>query len=209
MSNDSMGRNRSSGGGAPMGSTVAIVVTAVAVILGFLILRKVNDKQSTGSVSGGGGTTLPVSTTLPTQETTATTPAPTQPSVDKKSTKVQVANASKISGVAKQLTQALKDAGFDVSTATNASVTTPAATTKVIYDQSDPNALGVATLVAAALGNVPVEISPNPPPVKDGSFSAGSKVIVLLGTDLAGKPLAGTNGSVGAVTQSSAATSST
>jgi hypothetical protein len=206
MSNDSMGRNRSSGGGAPMGSTVAIVVTAVAVILGFLILRKVNDKQDTGSASSTSGTPT---TPLPTQDTAATTPQVTQPPVDKKATKVQVANASKISGVAKQLTQALKDAGFDVSTATNASVTTPAATTKVIYDQADPNALGVATLVAAALGNVPVEISPNPPPVKDGSFSAGSKVIVLLGTDLAGKPLAGTNGSVGAVTQSSAATSST
>jgi len=206
MSNDSMGRNRSSGGGAPMGSTVAIVVTAVAVILGFLILRKVNDKQDTGSASSS---TATPTTPLPTQDTTVTTPQVTQPAVDKKSTKVQVANASKISGVAKQLTQALKDAGFDVSTATNASVTTPAATTKVIYDQTDPNALGVANLVSAALGGVPVEISPNPPPVKDGSFSAGSKVIVLLGTDLAGKPLAGTNGSVGAVTQSSAATSST
>jgi hypothetical protein len=206
MSNDSMGRNRSSGGGAPMGSTVAIVVTAVAVILGFLILRKVNDKQDTGAVTGGTDST----TSLPVQDTTATNP-PTTPavSVDKKATKVQVANASKISGVAKQLTTALKDAGFDVSTATNALVTTPAGSTKVIYDQADPNALGVANLVSAALGGVPVEVSPNPPPVKDGSFSAGSKVIVLLGTDLAGKPLAGSNGSVGAVTQSSAATSST
>jgi hypothetical protein len=201
MSNDSMGRNRSSGGGAPMGSTVAIVVTAVAVILGFLILRKVNDKQDTGGVSGA---TQPATTPLPTIDTTPTSP-PTSvaPAVDKKATKVQVANASKISGVAKQLTTALKTAGFDVSTATNASVTTPAGSTKVIYDQADPNALGVATLVAAALGGVPVEVSPNPPPVKDGSFAAGSKVIVLLGTDLAGKPLAGSNGSVGAVTQSS------
>jgi hypothetical protein len=205
MSNDSMGRNRSSGGGAPMGSTVAIVVTAVAVILGFLILRKVNDKQDT---SAGGGSTLPA-TTLPVQDTTPTTPQVTQPAVNKTATKVQVANASKISGVAKQLTTALKDAGFDVSTATNASVTTPAGTTKVIYDQADPNALGVANLVAQALGGVAVEVSPNPPPVKDGSFAAGSKVIVLLGTDLAGKPLAGTNGSVGAVTQSSTPTATT
>lgn len=207
MSNDSMGRNRSSGGGAPMGSTVAIVVTAVAVILGFLILRKVNDKQDTSSANSN--TTLPA-TTLPVADTTPTNPPTTPaPAVDKKATKVQVANASKISGVAKQLTQSLKDAGFDVSAATNASVTTPAATTKVIYDQNDPNALGVATLVAAALGNVAVEVSPNPPPVKDNSFAAGSKVIILLGTDLAGKPLAGSNGSVGAVTQSSTATPTT
>jgi hypothetical protein len=208
MSNDSMGRNRSSGGGAPMGSTVAIVVTAVAVILGFLILRKVNDKQDTGGVSGA---TQPATTPLATTVDTTPTSPPTSaaPAVDKKATKVQVANASKISGVAKQLTTALKNAGFDVSTATNASVTTPAGSTKVVYDQADPNALGVATLVAAALGGVPVEVSPNPPPVKDGSFAAGSKVIVLLGTDLAGKPLAGTNGSVGAVTQSSTKTPNT
>ena len=133
MSNDSMGRNRSSGSGAPMGSTVAIVVTAVAVILGFLILRKVNDKQDTGAVTGN---TDPTSTTLAVVDTAATTPTTPAPTVDKKATKVQVANASKISGVAKQLTTALKDAGFDVSTATNAatSVTTagPVATTKVI-----------------------------------------------------------------------------
>jgi hypothetical protein len=207
MSNDSMGRNRSSGGGAPMGSTVAIVVTAVAVILGFLILRKVNDKQDTGSTSGA---TQPATTPLPVVETTLTIP-PTSPApaVDKKATKVQVANASKISGVAKQLTTALKDAGFDVSTATNASATTPVTSTKVIYDQADPNALGVANAVSKALGGVPVEVSPNPPPVKDNSFAAGSKVIVLLGTDLAGKPLAGTNGSVGAVTQSSTKTATT
>ena len=50
MSNDSAGRTtRSTSGGAPMGSTVAIVVTALAVILGFLILRKVNDHGDSGA----------------------------------------------------------------------------------------------------------------------------------------------------------------
>jgi hypothetical protein len=201
MSNDSMGRNsRSSGSGAPMGSTVAIVVTAVAVILGFLILRKVNDNKDSGSASSSTtATTLPVSTTLPGTTTT-------QAVVNKQATKVQVANASKISGVAKQLTTALTSAGFDMSTATNAATSiTPSAATKVIYNQGDPNASAVAALVAQALGGVPVEVSPNPPPVKDGTFAAGSAVIVLLGTDLAGKPLPKSGGT----TQSSVATPTT
>ncbi|MEN9647030.1 MAG: hypothetical protein RL238_3699, partial [Actinomycetota bacterium] len=58
MSNDSAGRTpRSTSGGAPMGSTVAIVVTAVAVILGFLILRQVGNSDSDGGSAGGATST--------------------------------------------------------------------------------------------------------------------------------------------------------
>ena len=188
MSNDSTGRTpRSAGNSAPMGSTIAIVVTAVAVILGFLILRTVNDNHDTNSV--GPKATTPA-TTQPATNTTLPIPTTTAAPVSLTATKVQVANASKVSGVAKQLTNQLKAAGFDMVTATNATITTPAPSTKVIYNQSDPKALGVATAVAKALGGVPVEIADNPPHVKDGTFAAGSAVIVLLGLDLAGKPLA-------------------
>ena len=187
MSNDSTGRTpRSAGNSAPMGSTIAIVVTAVAVILGFLILRKVNNNHDTGSQ--GGNSTLPATTSVDPNTTVAPTTATTLP-LNKTATKVQVANASKVTGVAKQLTTALQAAGFDTATATNATGTTAATTTKVIYNQSDPNAAAVANAVATALGGVAVEVAPNPPGVKDGSFAAGSAVIVLLGTDLAGKAL--------------------
>src|SRR5690349_9303075 len=104
MSNDSAGRTpRSTSGGAPMGSTVAIVVTAVAVILGFLILKKVNDDDS-GTTNPGAGTSTtvdPLASTTSVSFTTSTT-IPLQ----KTGTKVQVANSSGASGVAKQMSTA-------------------------------------------------------------------------------------------------------
>lgn len=190
MSNDSTGRtSRSTGGNAPMGSTVAIVVTAVAVILGFLILKKVNDNGNNTGSKGPGPT---AANTIPENpSSTALTTTTIAAAVNLQATKVQVANASKVTGVAKQLTTALSTAGFDMSTATNATNTTAATTTKVIYNQSDPNAQQVAKALAQQLGCVAVEVAANPPPVKNGAFAAGSAVIVLLGTDLAGKALPG------------------
>ena len=77
MSNDSPSRGPRTAAPAPMGSTVAIVVTAVALVLGFLILRKVNsgpDDAGTTPVV----TETPGDTTIdPTQSTIATTTSPT------------------------------------------------------------------------------------------------------------------------------------
>ncbi len=188
MSNDNAGRpSRSTGGNAPMGSTVAIVVTAVAVILGFLILRKINDNGDSGTSKPDTSTTT--STTIDTSSTVDQTTSTTQALVTK-GTKVQVANASNASGTAKQMSTALSGKGFDmVDPATNATLSPKLDVTKVIYDAANPAALPVATSVALVLGGVAVEASPTPPPVQDGAFAADSGVIVLLGNDLAGKTL--------------------
>ncbi len=183
MSNDSAGRTpRSTSGGAPMGSTVAIVVTVVAVLLGFLILRKVNDDGGSGSVTPG-NTTTTLGETTSTVGFTSTTQAPLQ----KQGTKVQVANASNTSGVAKQMTTALTAEGFDTADATNA--TAKGDVSKIIYNAADPNALPVANALSITLGGVAVEQSPAAPPVTSGAFAAGSAVILLLGNDLAGKTI--------------------
>ena len=58
------------GSSAPMGSTVAIVVTAIAVLLAFFILRKVNESGETSTVDPG--TVATVATTA-VGDTTATT----------------------------------------------------------------------------------------------------------------------------------------
>lgn len=185
MSNDSAGRTpRSTSGGAPMGSTVAIVVTVVAVVLGFLILRQVNDKgDSSGSVTPGATSTTLVDTSS-TVAFTSTTQAPLQ----KQGTKVQVANASNKSGVAKQMTLALTAEGFDTAEATNA--TTKGDVSKIVYNAADPNALPVANALSVTLGGVAVEQAAAAPPVQSGAFAAGSAVILLLGNDLAGKTIA-------------------
>ena len=193
MSNDSAGRTpRSTSGGAPMGSTVAIVVTAVAVILGFLILRQVNDS---GTDSGGGGaaatnTVDPAGTTTSIALNTTTTTLP----LVKTGTKVQVANASGVSGVAKQMTTALEAEGFEMADPTNATVSPNLDVSKVIYNGTDTAALAVANSVATVLGGIAVEQSAAAPPVDGGAFAPGSGVIVLLGNDLAGKTIAQING---------------
>ena len=53
MSNDSRGRtSRMAPPSAPVGSSVALVVTAIALVLGFLILRQVNTDPGSTAPSG-------------------------------------------------------------------------------------------------------------------------------------------------------------
>ena len=190
MSNDNVGRGpRNSGGGnAPVGSTVAIVVTALAVVLGFLILRKVNDGGSSATTPTEPPTSSIDVPSTPLVTTTTTPPIVTQ------GTKVQVANASGVSGAAKQLTIALSGQGFDMADATNATVDPKLTISKVIYDPNDPNAQPVANSVALLLGGIVAEPAAGAPQVASGAFATGSGVIVLLGTDLAGKTLPAING---------------
>jgi hypothetical protein len=192
MSNDSAGRTpRSTSGGAPMGSTVAIVVTVAAVVVGFLILKKVND-------DGGGGSTTPGVTTSTTLDPALTTTSvafttTTQPPLQKTGTKVQVANSSGASGVARQMTTALTAEGFDMADATNGTGPNLEAS-KVIYNATDPNALPVANALSVTLGGIAVEQAAAAPPVDSGTFPDGTGVILLLGNDLAGKTIAEING---------------
>jgi hypothetical protein len=168
-----------------MGSTVAIIVTAVAVILGFLILRQINE----GDDSGSGTTTPQTTTTVAGSETTTTTPTSTTQALVTQGTKVQVANASNASGTAKQMSTALGTVGFDMADPTNSTLSPKLDVTKVIYLTTDPNALNVANSVALVLGGVSVEAAGTPVPVDGAAFATGSGVIVLLGNDLAGKTL--------------------
>lgn len=187
MSNDNAGRTSRPTAGAPMGSTVAIVVTLVALVLGFLILRKVNDDSSSDGTGGGGGGTT--TTSLDLTSSTVGQSTTTSTTLVKTGTKVQVANASTQGGVAGQMTTALSGAGFDMATATNTANGLKSNPSKVLYDANDPNAKAVAESVAAVLGGLTVEAAPTPPPVESGTFAEGSGVILLLGDDLAGKTL--------------------
>jgi len=194
MSNDNARRTRSTSGNAPMGSTVAIVVTAIAIVLGFLILRKINDDDNGGAIKPTTTTTTTiaggVTTTLPSQVTTTTT------ALVKTGTKVQVANASNASGVAKAMSTALATEGFDLAAATNSTANPKLEKSKVIYDPANTSALAVANSLAAVLGNLPVEAAGTPVPVEGAGFAEGSGVILLLGNDIAGKTLAQINGGV-------------
>lgn len=161
-------------------STLSIVIALVAVVLGFFILR---DIRADGTSEPSTQNTTPTET-IP-DETIAvdTTAAPTIPLT---SFKVQVANASKISGSAGQLTTELQGRGYIVQPALNSSAATPKQTATVVYFL--PGSEAQAALVAAELGGVATAAMPSPIPTDTGNLGEAS-VLIMLGTDIAGKPL--------------------
>ena len=171
---------------APSTGTLGAVVAVVALVLGFLILRDVRSDGGvvvTPATDGGSGseTTVPVdpnaSTTVPFSITAF---------------KIQVANASGVALSAGKMTTDLQAQGYVVQPAVNV----PAGTAKrqktgVFYLAGCETA---AQNVAAVLGgNVDVAAMPSPVPVEGGSLKEAC-VLILVGTDLAGKPLAGVVG---------------
>jgi LytR cell envelope-related transcriptional attenuator len=169
------------GGGQSVNSTVSIVVAAVAVILGFFILRDINNDNGGGSADGGTSDTSVISeTTLPAGP--ATTLGQTT------GFKVQVVNAAGVSGAAGDLTVALAGIGFIAQPALTKSDATPKQTVTKVYYFAGYEA--AAASVAAALGGVETAPMPDPVPSETGNIGEAS-VMVLLGTDLAGKPLPG------------------
>lgn len=159
---------------------MSIVIAAVALLLGFFILRDIQSNSS--STSGGDqvATDTTVADTVAPEVTTPTTIVLT-------AFKVQVANASKIAGSAGQLTVELQGRGYIVQPALNASEITPKQTTTVVYFLAGSEA--AATAVANELGGVATAPMPTPIPTETGKLGEAS-VLILLGTDVAGKPLA-------------------
>ena len=191
MSNDNAGRTGRTNGSAPMGSTVAIVVTAIALVLGFLILRKVNDNDS----SGGGikpNETSGVTTAI-TIDPNATA-APTLPPettllvLVTTGTKVQVANASTANGAAGAMSTAVQVKGFEMAEPVNGEEKVDK--TKILYNADDTNALAVATSLATLFPGAEIAAQGLPIPTATGAWAEGSGVLLLLGNDYATKTLA-------------------
>jgi len=174
------------GGSAPMGSTVAIVVTAVAVLLAFFIMRKVTDDGSASTANPG--TQATIESTLADDPNASTIPPPPTTSASTKvGTSVQVVNCSNQEGVARVLSNALGAEGF--TTVEPDTGTTRLPVTKIIYNPDDAAALNVANTLSTYLANAVVEPSGPNVPTLLGAWAPGSAVIVLLGSDLAGKSL--------------------
>ena len=187
MSNDQAsneGRGgRAAGNGVSVSTTLSVIVAAIAVLLGFLILRDVNrDRGDTNAPDQTDETTTmpidPSGSTIPTDTTT----------LPRTGFKVMVANASGVTGSAGQMSTALQAQQFIVTQPTNAAETVGKQTaTKVYYVAGYESG---AAAVAQVLGGVPIEAVPTPPPVESGDLGEAT-VLVLLGTDLAGKLLPG------------------
>lgn len=171
---------------SPSTGTMGAVVAVVALLLGFLVLRDVSGSSlDTSSPTPqetvpGGGTVDPNATTTTVQFSTL-------------GFKLIVANASGVAGSAGAMTLALQNLGFIAPPAVNLA---PGAAkrqkTGVFYTAGcEANAQKVAEVLG---GNVDVAAMPNPVPTETGNLGDAC-VLILLGTDLAGKPLKGATGS--------------
>ena len=178
---------------APSTGTLGAVVAVVALVVGFLILRDVSNS--------GGGSTIDGSTnsTVPTTDGTGSSTSTTLPSTIGFTT--QVANASGVAGSAGKLTTQLQALSYVVQPAKNvAAGTAKRSKTGVFYKVGCE---GSAQKIANALGgNVDIAAMPDPVPVEDGTIGDAC-VLVLLGTDLAGKDLPGVAGNGNLNTSSS------
>lgn len=174
---------------ANVNSVLSIAVAVLAVLLGFFILRDLRNDSGVAAPEGSTQTEeAATETTLDTMPV-ETTVAP----VVLTAFKVQIANASGVSGSAGLLTTELQGKGYIVQPAINKSEITPKQTVTVVYYLLGSEA--AAAQVAKELGGVATSPMPTPIPTETGSLGEAS-VLILLGTDLAGKPLSIISGGV-------------
>jgi hypothetical protein len=178
--------------GSPVGSTLSIVLAVIAVIAGFLILRAItDDDDDAGGISGDTATTIPTTdVSIPDGVDTAVTtaPGPTTPAPSKSGATVSVANASGVSGSAAAMTTALQTAGYTMGAPGNNTGGADLTTSVVYYAAGDAAAQSVAQSVANDLGGLAIEAMPATPPIDTGLGT--STVLLMVGTDTAGKTLA-------------------
>ncbi len=175
--------------------------TAAFVLVGLLALTACSSNVGNASPTTDSPTTDAVattSTTLPstTTSTTTTTTLPptttTEPIVTTPGI-VRVANASGINGAAGVLSDELAAVGFDTRKATNAAG---------IYENLDaslifviPGSEAVAQSISRLMGDIEVRPMTTPAWITGGTEGLGdATVLVMLGHDRAGTPLAAIRG---------------
>jgi hypothetical protein len=184
MSRQASPQNGGNGAGQNFNSRLSIVVAVIAVLVGFFILRDINSDSTSPASSPSDDTSVDASGTTVPDAAVTTLPAVT----NTKGFKVLVANGSGVPGSAGDMSVALQGLGFIVQPPLNKSDATPKQTLTMVYYIAGQEAN--AANVAAALGGVATAPMPDPVPTETGNMGEAS-VLVLLATDLAGKPIAG------------------
>jgi len=166
---------------SPSTGTLGAAVAVVALLLGFLILRDVRDSSTTNGAVPTSAAPTPGEGSVDPTETSSTLP------LDVNGFKIQVANASGVAGSAGVMTTNLQDQGYKVLPAKNvAAGTAKRKTTGVFYLAGcEAAAQKMATVLGGA---VEVTVMPVPVPLEDGTLGDAC-ILILLGTDLSGKPL--------------------
>lgn len=180
--------------GAPVGSVLSIVLAVVAVVIGFVILKQINDdSESAADGNGGGGLPAapnadgngdnednqPPDSTQP-QATTTTEPA-FQPVF--KGASVVVANGNGGPGAAGDMSDKLEALSFTMGEATDAA-NTDTAKSVVYYVDGNAKARAVAETVARSFGQKAVPVQKMPGQVPTSSGEIDGEVLFLYGQDL-------------------------
>ena len=185
-------------GGSPVGSWLTVGLAAVALVIGFLILKNLNDDGGSGTDGSssvgaetdtstpGGGSGPDINIDVPVSEAPPASVAPPAGRVTTGAS-VLVANANSVGKSAGAMTKTLQVVGYTMLDPVDA--TGDKVVVSVVYfDPGIAGADAVANSVAADLGGVAVESLPTPPPVAGGDLGDAG-VLVLLGDDAAGKTL--------------------
>jgi LytR cell envelope-related transcriptional attenuator len=167
--------------GRPRGSSPArgVVLVAVAAVLGFFILRAIDDAGGGADVAGDvttdGATGGEGGTDTTAGETTQSTPPSTRPTAE---VIVLVANGSGVEGAASRQVEALRGGGYQVLDPANAPANVEA--TQVWATSGfEPDAAALAAAIGVAAEAV--QPMPNPPPMDP----QGANVLVVIGPDAA------------------------
>jgi hypothetical protein len=173
-----------------VGSPLTIVLALIAVVVGFLIFRSIDNSDAGGlDVSEGSTTTAAGATTTVAGGATATTAAPptTNSARVTEGATVIVANASNASGMAGEMSEQLEGLGYTMAEPGNATGEN-LETSVVYYVEAPPQIQTVARSVAQDLGGAEVQAMPASLPVEGGSIGTAT-VLVMLGNDIAGESI--------------------
>jgi hypothetical protein len=183
------GTTRVGDSGSPVGSPLTVVLALIAVVVGFLIFRSIDNSDAGGLDPGEGATSTVAGASTTTAAGTATTVAPATTTATRttEGATVIVANASSASGVAAQMTEQLQGVGYTTAEPTDATGAN-LDTSVVYYVSAPPQIQAVAQSVARDLGGLEVQTMPSPIPVTNQSIGTAT-VLVMLGDDIAGQSL--------------------
>ena len=156
------------------------VIIGLALLVGFVLLRDLDDAGDVSVVTNRPDATVPNDTTpLPTIASTTTTPIKAP-----KDVKVLVVNGTTVAGAAARVAQPLKVAGYNVLRAVDASPAIKAATktSTVYYVTKEFEREAKALQSALALPPTAITAVPTPPPAAEATQA---NVVIVVGPDLA------------------------
>lgn len=181
----------------PLGVSVLLLVTLTACTGGDDVATATSPPTSAATApapTAAVTTTVPETTTTESTTTTSTVPGPTTttfPFVNQGAI-VIVANAADVPGAGAEMTEALADYGFTMLPPTNGAGPEEQIEVTRIYARPEPEVQAVALSVARVMGGLPVERMPTPAPIEGANETlADATILVMVGRDLAGRPLPG------------------